>query len=71
MNASLAVTVSVGLGFLIFEKLDTADGEPWWDPAIEEERATDFDADDDEDELELEALGFKRLYSQIEFAPQA
>ena len=71
MNASLAVTVSVGLGFLIFEKLDTADGEPWWDPAIEEERATDLDADDDEDELEPEALGFKRLYSHIEFAPQA
>ena len=71
MNASLAVTVSEGLGFLILEKLDAADGEPWWDPAMEEERATDLADEEDEDELDPEALGFKRLYSHIELAPQA
>ena len=71
MNASLAVTVAVGFGFLILAKLDIEDGEPWWDPAMEDERATDLDEEDEDDELEPDTVGFKRLYSQIELAPQA
>ena len=71
MNDSLAVIVSVGFGFLILAKLDIEDGEPWWDPEIEDERATDLEEEEDEDELDPEAPGFKRLYSQIELAPQA
>ena len=71
MNASLAVTVSVGLGFLILAKLGAEDGEPRWDPAMEEERATDLADEEDEDELDPEALGFNKLYSHIELAPHA
>ena len=72
MNASLAVTVSVGFGFLILAKFDIEDGEPWWDPVIEDDdRATAFAEAEEDDELDPDTLGFKRLYSQIELAPQA
>ena len=71
MNPSLAVIVSVGFGFLILARLDIEDGDPWWDPDREDERATDLDEEEAEDELDPETLGFRRLYSQIELAPHA
>ena len=38
---------------------------------MEDERATDLEEEDEEDELDPDTLGFKRLYSHIELAPQA
>ena len=71
MNDSLANIGSVGFGFLILAKFAIADGEPRWTPDMEDVRATDLDEEDDDDELAPETLGFRRLYSQIELAPQA